>query len=140
LAKSLFVHFLPRSAKIKFTFLKLVIGLHYTAWALVKTVEHSTIQLSLVCISYCIIPYIVYCFGLALCQTKPESYMSTVTHKSSSIHLSLTPLFISCHSLYSNIYHISYTVKKLYKICTKLLVLRAGHVYMMQSTLKLLFI
>jgi membrane-associated HD superfamily phosphohydrolase len=89
-----------------------IIGLHYTAWALVKTVELSTIQLSLVGILYCNIPYIVYCFGLASCRTKLESYMSTVTQISPSIHLSLTSLFISCHSLYPNIYHISYTVKK----------------------------
>jgi hypothetical protein len=85
--------------------------LHYTAWALVKTVEHSTIQLSLVGLTYCIIPYLVYCFGLALSLTNTDSYLSYVTHNSTSTHLSSISLFIPCHSLQSKIYHISYTVK-----------------------------
>jgi hypothetical protein len=79
---------------------------------LVKTVELSTIQLSLVGILYCTIPYVTYCFGLALLPNQINPYMSNVTLPSPSNHLSYISLFISCHSLYPISYHISDTVKK----------------------------
>jgi hypothetical protein len=68
-----------------------IIGLHYTAWALVKTVELSTIQLSLVGILYCTLPYVTYCSGLALLPNQIKSLYvqcdATITVKSSVLHL-----------------------------------------------------
>jgi len=78
-----------------------IIGLHYTAWALVKTVELSTIQLSLVGILYCTLPYVTYCFGLALLPNQIKSLYvqcdATITVRSSVLHLIIhfMPLSIS---------------------------------------------
>jgi hypothetical protein len=65
--------------------------------------------------------------------------MSTVTLPSRLItYPTLHYSFHATHYILKAIIFLT-LLKNPYKICTKLLVLRAGHVYMMQSTLKKLF-